>query len=169
MSMKVNYTGRNTTNSKNNYSTGAKIGAGVGLAAGLARTYAIKDLIKQTYHDSIELGKSKGAAKVGMGLGFAITTGLFIGTGALIGAGVQKLINHYKKDKTEQPENPLEPKTIKTKKDGEFLVVKGHPKTVYKKNPETGEFEMVTQVYDGSWGKEISDKDLIKVLTTKVK
>ena len=59
--------------------------------------------------------------------------------------------------------------TVKGKDGEEYVVENGHPKTIYKKNPQTGKLEYVTQVYDGSWGRESSDEDLIRVLTTKVK
>lgn len=43
----------------------------------------------------------------------------------------------------------------------DFIVVNGHPKKVYKKNQETGKLDFQYSVYDGSWGNEMSNKDII--------
>lgn len=153
---------------KKNSNLGTKVGAGVGLAAGVVNGYLRRNALDEYCKQMVESGASKNMAKFSKGFGLVAGIAIFTGLGALAGKGVQKLVEHFKKDEAKTPTDPLAPRTVKTKKDGEFVIQPGHPKTVYKKNPQTGELEFVTQVYDGSWGKEMSDKDLIKVLTQKV-
>lgn len=68
-----------------------------------------------------------------------------------------------------QPRAVNQLEEVRTENNEIYVIEQGHPKTVYKKNPQTGDFNYVTQVYDGSWGKEMSNADLIRVLTTNVK
>ena len=42
-----------------------------------------------------------------------------------------------------------------------YVIMNGHPKKVYKKNSETGKLEFQYSVYDGSWGIEMSNEDII--------
>lgn len=142
---------------KKNSNTGAKIGAGVGLAAGIARTFMKRDVINQLGDSLILRGYSKTVANSSKALGIALGVGLFVGAGALIGKGIQKLVNHFKGEK--KPEFQLV-RTV-TKNGQEYVIEDGHPKTVYKKNPKTGELTQLGQVYDGSWGKEIDDDVLV--------
>lgn len=95
--------------------------------------------------------------------------GIFAGVGALVGKGVGKIVNHFRKSDSVADAKPdKEPPTIKVKGEGEFKVVDGNPRKVYKKDPETGEWKFRTEVYDGSWDKPCSDKDLVNNLTKKV-
>ena len=155
--------------SQNKRDLGAKIGAGAGLAAGIVRAYRSRDAVKSINNEVIYSGVSKSIAKFSNFIGITVFLAITTGVGALVGKVIEKAVNHFKKSKSEQPKDPFAPRTVMTKDKEEYVINPGHPKTIYKKNPKTGELEYVTQVYDGSWGKEASDEDLIKVLTTKVK
>ena len=169
---------------------GTKIGAGIGLAVGAVRLYQTRNLINELGDQLILAGQSKAAANAAKGLGAFGAVALFVGVGALVGKGVQKLVNHFKKDKIEpkgvipgenpnpQPKvegNPFEKyradasklgRTVKTKDKEEYVIFDGHPKKVFKKNPETGELEFKIEVYDGSWGKEASDEAIVELIKT---
>ena len=188
MGMNVSYgvSGVNGVNNqpqkKANY--GTKIGAGLGLAAGVARVFQTRGLVSDLSNQMLQAGLPKIITRVSTAVGVALALGLFTGAGALIGKGVQKLVNHFKKDepkgvipgKNPNPSN-VKPdpaliekyganmknvRTVTTKDKEEYVIVDGHPKEVYRKNPETGELEFKTSVCDGSWGPELSDEALIK-------
>ena len=184
MTMMVGFTGAGTNNiseKKTNY--GSKIGAGIGIATGIARTFVKRGIIKDLGGNLIISGHSPAVARSSQVLGIALGIGLLAGLGALIGKGVEKIVNIFKKDEPKgvipggNPKptlkvegDPFEkyrkaPQSVGRKvmtKDGEeYVIHDGHPKTVYKKDKETGELILQSSVYDGSWGKEMSDEDLI--------
>ncbi len=173
--------GVNEANKKSN--TGAKIGAGVGFAVGAVRSYLKRDVINELGDSLILSGHSKTMANVSKGLGVVIGLGMLMGVGALVGKGVENLVNHFKKDKQKgvlpggDPDkkpvvegDPFEKyrkapqdltRSVKTKDGEEYVIQDGHPKVVYKKDNKTGKLTYQSSVYDGSWGKEMSDEDLI--------
>ena len=101
MSMAVSFTGTagnsQTTNKKN--VSGAKIGAGVGFAYGAVRTFMKRDVINQLGDSLVLAGRSKAVANASKGIGIVIGIGVLMGIGALVGKGVEKAVNHFKKDK----------------------------------------------------------------------
>lgn len=163
---------------------GTKIGAGLGLAAGVARVIQERGRINEIGDQLIRSGYPKGAATASKLLGIVGAVALMSGVGALIGKGIQKVVNHFQKDKPKgvipgKNPNPANVKpdadliekyganaknirTVTTKDKEEYVIINGHPKKIYKKNPETGELEYKNSVYDGSWGPELSDEDLIE-------
>ena len=173
----LNQTSFQAKNKKSNL--GAKIGAVAGLTISSGTYYfaqknidkVVKKVVTKENLSKLQSKKisavlkntpTKAAALVGI----VVATGI----GALLGKGVQKLVNNFSNHSKVYKDTGAIfcPKPIKGKDGMEYVVMGGHPKTVYRKNPETGKLELITQVYDGSWGKELSDKDLIKTITTKV-
>ena len=175
--MSQNQTSFQVKNKKSNL--GTKIGALAGFTASSAAMYLSRDVfgkgvqkfqeyVKEqnlTKLDAAELSAvTKSAGMIAVVLGLVAATGI----GALVGKGISKLVNHFSKKAIVDKENntyTYNPKTIKGKDNQEYYVKHGHPKTLYRKNSETGKFEQVAQVYDGSWGKEMSDEDFVKMMT----
>jgi len=153
----------NNLKSEKNSNLGAKIGATAGSVLIAANMYKSKSLIKTIYRE-MPKPASIGTIAFGVAGALAIATGL----GALAEKGIKKASAYLKNRKNVdgKPVDPSAPNTVKTK-EGEFVVEKGHPKKIYKKTAD-GKLEFVTEVYDGSWGKESSDEDLIKVITTPI-
>ena len=77
--------------------TGAKIGAAAGLATGVVRTYLVRDALKTSSELALANGYSKAFVRSTQFMGIALAVGAMAGVGALIGAGIQKAINHFKK------------------------------------------------------------------------
>ncbi len=185
--------GANAVQPQKKSNLGTKIGAGVGLATGIVRVIQTKDAIKAMGDRLIMSGYPKGVATASKTLGVVGAVALMAGVGALIGKGVQKVVNHFKKDKPKaggvipgKNPNPVNVKpdaeliekygannknirTVTTKDNEEYVIINGHPKKVYKKNPETGELEFKSAVYDGSWGPEMPDDELVETLKEQEK
>ncbi len=177
--------GMNGENSKPNKKSnlGAKIGAGVGVAIGAVRAFKKREMINQLGDSLILAGQSRAVANISKVAGVAVGIGLLAAVGSLVGKGVEKLINHLKKDEpkgvlpggdpNKKPEvegDPFEKyrkapqdltRNVKTKDGEEYVIQDGHPKVIYKKDNKTGKLTYQSAVYDGSWGKEMSDDDLI--------
>lgn len=172
MGMTVNFTGAktnpNVTTNKKSTKTATYIGAGLGTGWAVRNLVKNRAIVTNVIDNMVLQGVPKGMAKGSAAAGAAMSMALLGTVGALVGKGVGKIINHFRKsdDAAEKPDK--EPPTIKVKGESEFKVEPGHPKKVYKKDPETGEWEFQTAVYDGSWGKESSDKELVTNLTKKV-
>jgi len=49
----------------------------------------------------------------------------------------------------------------KSKQYSDIVIISGHPKKVYKRNRDTGKLEFQYSVYDGSWGREMSNEEII--------
>ncbi len=77
---------------------GAKVGACAGLAAGLVRAYIKRDMLNQMNDMYIAAGHSVKGARAAQIVGVGIAVGLMTVLGALIGKGVEKVINHFNKD-----------------------------------------------------------------------
>ncbi len=136
-------------NKKSN--AGTKIGAGVGLALGSAWVYMANKGVDKFISEKIPQ-MTKANRKIAMVLSAVLGVALVTGLGALIGKGVQKVAQYIISKKQSS--------VIKTK-NGEFKVENGHPKTIFRKNPQTREWERMYQVYDGSWGKEVPNEVLV--------
>lgn len=94
-------TGINSVNVANSQykksNTGAKIGAAAGLATGVVRTYLVRDALKTSAELALANGYSKAFVRSTQFMGIALAIGAMAGVGALIGAGIQKAVNHFKK------------------------------------------------------------------------
>lgn len=105
----VSFSG-NTTNINKSKKTsptkkGAIIGAAVGAASFAARTFQVKDNLKNAYETLLNQGllsKNK-TTTIAFGATVAIFAAFIVGLGSLIGAGIGKLVEHFKKPDT-QPE-----------------------------------------------------------------
>ncbi len=83
---------------------GAIIGAAVGAASFAARTFQVKDNLKNAYETLLNQGLlSKNKTTIAFGATVAIFAAFIVGLGSLIGAGIGKLVEHFKKPDT-QPE-----------------------------------------------------------------
>lgn len=162
---------------------GAKVGACAGLAAGLARVYVKRGLLNQMNDVFIAAGHSLRSARAAQIVGVGVAIAILTGVGALVGKGVEKVINHFSKNKPKgvmPGKNPKQPiynekdetfekyrkapmvmRTINSSEGDEYVIKDGHPKVVYKKDKETGDLVYQSAVYDGSWGKEMPDEDIV--------
>jgi len=155
MNMSINSVNPVFTSHKNS-NKGAKIGAITGSVVASAWAYgALKnfDKIVKYMPNTIDMKVYKQTKVLSAAIFIALATGI----GALVGKGAQKLSEYIKSKKKENKHNNI----VKTD-NGEFKVKNGHPKSIYKKNPKTGKWEQICQVYDGSWGKEVPNEDLVR-------
>ena len=103
---------KKTSNAKK----GAMIGAGLGVANSVVSTALKKDIFKGTIEILTQSGISKNKAVASIGAGLALGLALSTVTGALIGGGIGKIVDHFKKPKADVLDTKLakeEPKEAK--------------------------------------------------------
>lgn len=88
---------KKTSNAKK----GAMIGAGLGVANSVVSTAMKKDILKGTIEILTQSGISKNKAVASIGAGLALGLALSTGVGALIGGGIGKIVDHFKKPKAD--------------------------------------------------------------------
>ena len=93
----INNINPGVSNKKSN--TGAKIGAAAGIATGVVRTYMVRDAIKTSSELALASGHSKFMVRSSQAVGIAVAVAVMAGVGALIGAGIEKAVKHFKKGK----------------------------------------------------------------------
>ena len=89
------------TPKKKSTKTGTLIGAGVGLAYSAANAIKNKGQIPAIIQEAVANGLSKNKAIACIVGGLAIGAALYTGLGAVIGKGVNAIVNHFKKDKVD--------------------------------------------------------------------
>lgn len=75
--------------------------------------------------------------------------------------GIGKAAVNYEIPKVKNSNTNDAPKTQTKAKVDDYVVVNGHPKRVYKLDPKTGLATHITDIYDGSWGREMTRDEII--------
>lgn len=81
---------------------GARIGATFGVVAGVSRVVKNRSAIKGMIDSVIKLGVPKAKVYCAAGAGAVLGIALVSGIMSLVGAGVGKLVDHFKKPKAEK-------------------------------------------------------------------
>lgn len=82
---------------------GTMIGAGVGALNSAASIYCARGWYKGAYKGLLESGITKNKSIAMLAFGVVLGCAISVGVGSLIGAGIGKLVEHFKKPDT-QPE-----------------------------------------------------------------
>lgn len=80
---------------------GASIGAGIGLGASVAGVIKQRGLVKTMVDTYVGAGMPKMKVYGWLGVGMLIGAALVAGVGSAIGAGIGKIVDHFKKPKEE--------------------------------------------------------------------
>ena len=80
---------------------GAYIGAGVGLGVAALNVASKRNVMGQAIKYAMSKGLTKGSAIAFLSVGLAIGAALTVGLTSLIGAGVGKIVEHFKKPKAQ--------------------------------------------------------------------
>lgn len=107
MGMSVNFMGgtgaATQTTRKKSTKAATYIGAGTAAAYGIRNLVKNKATLQGTLNELMKSGLSKTATRGLAGAGIAIGIGSLMLVGGLIGKGVGKLINHFRKDDAQEP------------------------------------------------------------------
>ena len=88
---------KKTSNAKK----GAMIGAGLGVANTAVSLFKSKGVLKETLNTVTQAGLSKNKAIASFAVGTAIGLAVSVGIGSLLGAGIGKIVDHFKKPKAD--------------------------------------------------------------------
>lgn len=88
---------KKTSNAKK----GAMIGAGLGLANSAFSLYRSRAMLKEGINAGIQLGFGKNRTIVSIATGLAFGLAVSVGIGSLLGAGIGKIVDHFKKPKAD--------------------------------------------------------------------
>lgn len=103
---------KKTSNAKK----GAMIGAGLGVANTAASLFKSKGALKEALNTVTQAGLSRNKAIASFAVGTAIGLAVSVGIGSLLGAGIGKIVDHFKKPKADILDTKLakeEPKEAK--------------------------------------------------------
>ena len=102
---------KKTSNAKK----GAMIGAGLGVANTAVRMLKNKSVLKEAFDTLTLAGLSRNKAIASFAVGTAIGLAISVGIGSLLGAGIGKIVDHFKKPKADILDTKLakeEPKKL---------------------------------------------------------
>lgn len=88
---------KKTSNAKK----GAMIGAGLGVAGSVASSFIQRGTIKSTIEAATQAGLTKNKAIALFAVGAAIGLAINAAVGSLLGGGIGKIVDHFKKPKTD--------------------------------------------------------------------
>lgn len=103
---------KKTSNAKK----GAMVGAGLGVANTAVSLLKNKGVLKEALNTVTQAGLSRNKAIASFAVGTAIGLAVSVGIGSLLGAGIGKIVDHFKKPKADILDTKLakeEPKEAK--------------------------------------------------------
>lgn len=103
---------KKTSNAKK----GAMVGAGLGVANTAVSLLKNKGVLKEALNTATQAGLTKNKAIASFAVGTAIGLAVSVGIGSLLGAGIGKIVDHFKKPKADVLDTKLakeEPKEAK--------------------------------------------------------